>query len=135
MLTERMVKLDRRMAFVRALAEATEGVPEQRIVFRNQADNRSDLLGRRTALGTDPTGSYWAVQINEADTPGDANVTSGIAVDEQGTPFLIRQGRLNSPVAGNRPTSCRTVSPERATAFETPLTGAERPTLGPSVIV
>ena len=76
-------------------------LPEQRIVFRNQADSRSDLLGRRTALGTDPTGGYWAVQINEADTPGDANVTSGIAVDEQGTPFLIRQGRLNSPVAGN----------------------------------
>lgn len=76
-------------------------LPEQRIVFRNQADSRSDRLGRRTALGTDPTGGYWAVQINEADTPGDANVTSGIAIDEQGTPFLIRQGRLNSPVTGN----------------------------------
>ncbi|KQM90815.1 hypothetical protein ASE73_04625 [Sphingomonas sp. Leaf24] len=76
-------------------------LPEQRIVFRNQADNRSESLGERTALGTDPTGGYWAVQINEADTPGNANVTTGIAVNEQGAPFLIRQGRLNSPIAGN----------------------------------
>lgn len=78
-------------------------LPEQRIVFRNQPDNRSERLGSRTSLGTDPTGSYWAVQINEADTPGDANVTSGIAVDERGATFLIRQGRLNSPVAGDSP--------------------------------
>lgn len=78
-------------------------LPEQRIVFRNQSDSRSERLGARTALGTDPTGSYWAVQINEADTPGDANVTSGIAVDEHGAAFLIRQGRLNSPSAGNSP--------------------------------
>jgi len=78
-------------------------LPEQRIVFRNQPDSRSERLGSRTSLGTDPTGSYWAVQINEAETPGDANVTSGIAVDERGAAFLIRQGRLNSPVAGNSP--------------------------------
>ena len=78
-------------------------LPEQRIVFRNQSDSRSERLGSRTALGTDPIGSYWAVQINEADTPGDANVTSGIALDEKGAAFLIRQGRLNSPVAGNSP--------------------------------
>ncbi|UAJ12652.1 hypothetical protein [Polymorphobacter megasporae] len=78
-------------------------LPEQRIVFRNQPDSRSERLGSRTSLGTDSTGSYWAVQINEADTPGDANVTSGIAVDEGGVVFLIRQGRLNSPVAGNSP--------------------------------
>lgn len=76
-------------------------LPEQRIVFRNQPDSRSERLGSRTSLGTDPTGSYWAVQINEADTPGDANVTSGIAVDEKGSIFLMRQGRLNSPIAGH----------------------------------
>ena len=75
-------------------------LPEQQIVFRNQPDKRSEQLGSRTALGTDPTGTYWALQINEAGTPGDANVTSGIAVDEQGGVFLIRQGRLNMPVAG-----------------------------------
>ena len=78
-------------------------LPEQRIVFRNQPDSRSERLGSRTALGTDPTGTYWAVQINEAGTPGDANVTSGIAVDERGSVFLIRQGRLNMPVAGKGP--------------------------------
>lgn len=78
-------------------------LPEQRIVFRNQPDSRSERLGSRTALGTDPTGTYWAVQINEAGTPGDANVTSGIAVDERGGVFLIRQGRLNMPVAGKGP--------------------------------
>lgn len=76
-------------------------LPEQRMVFRNQPDDRSERLGSRTALGTDPTGSYWAVQINEAKTPGDANVLSGIATDEQGGIFLIRQGRLTSPVAGD----------------------------------
>ncbi len=75
---------------------------EQRMVFRNQSDNRSERLGSRTALGTDPTGSYWAVQINEAKMPGDANVLSGIATDEQEGIFLIRQGRLTSPVAGNQ---------------------------------
>jgi hypothetical protein len=78
-------------------------LPEQRIVFRNQPDRHSEYLGPRTSLGTDTTGRYWAVQINEADTPGDANVTSGIAVDDQGATFLIRQGRLNSPVAATNP--------------------------------
>lgn len=33
-------------------------LPEQRIVFRNQPDGRSEHLGSRTALGTDPTGNY-----------------------------------------------------------------------------
>lgn len=78
-------------------------LPEQRIVFRNQPDARSERLDARTSLGTDPAGNYWAVQINEADTPGDANVTSGVATDEEGGTFLIRQGRLNSPVADRPP--------------------------------
>lgn len=78
-------------------------LPEQRIVFRNQPDARSERLGARTSLGTDPAGNYWALQINEADTPGDANVTAGVATDERGDIFLIRQGRLNSPFAGRPP--------------------------------
>lgn len=78
-------------------------LPEQRIVFRNQPDARSERLGARTSLGTDPAGNYWAVQINEAKTPGDANVTAGVATDERGTVFLMRQGRLNAPVAGRPP--------------------------------
>lgn len=78
-------------------------LPEQRIVFRNQADARSERLGARTSLGTDPAGNYWAVQINEAERPGDANVTAGVATDERGGIFLIRQGRLNLPIAGKPP--------------------------------
>lgn len=76
-------------------------LPEQRIVFRNQSNAKSEQLGQRTALGTDPTGTYWAVQINEADTPGDANVLSAIATNENGRAFLLRQGRLTSPIAHN----------------------------------
>jgi hypothetical protein len=37
----------------------------------------------------------WTVQINEASTAGDPNVTSAIALDGKGRPFLLRQGRLN----------------------------------------
>lgn len=70
-------------------------LPEQRIVFRNQPDARSDQLGNRVALGVDPLGEVWAVQINEADDPGDANVLSAIALDSEARPHLIRQGRLN----------------------------------------
>ena len=77
-------------------------LPEQRIVFRNQSDARNDMLDRRTALGTDPNGDYWAVQINEAENPGDPNVNSAIALDEKDRPFLLRQGRLTPPVAGNK---------------------------------
>ncbi|WDA13441.1 hypothetical protein [Paracoccus marcusii] len=77
-------------------------LPEQRIVFRNQSDDRSNKLDLRTALGTDPTGKYWAVQINEAENAGDPNITSAIALDEDGRPFLLRQGRLTPPVAGNK---------------------------------
>lgn len=68
-----------------------------RFVFRNQPDRKAATLGARTALGIDPTGRRWAVQINEAETPGDANVLSAIAFDENERPFLIRQGRLNPP--------------------------------------
>ncbi|WP_131618230.1 hypothetical protein [Roseivivax marinus] len=78
-------------------------LPEQRIVFRNQPNAQSHTLGARTALGTDPTGAYWDVQINEAEKPGDPNVLSAIAHDEKGRSFLLRQGRLTSPVAGSKP--------------------------------
>lgn len=74
-----------------------------RFVFRNQADANSGFLGARTALGIDPTGKRWAVQINEADTPGDANVTSAIALDPAGKSFLLRQGRLNPATRGEPP--------------------------------
>ncbi|MDR7124375.1 hypothetical protein [Pseudotabrizicola sp. 4114] len=76
-------------------------LPEQRIVFRNQPDAKSDKLDLRTALGTDPTGACWAVQINEAEKPGDPNKLSSIALDENDRPFLLRQGRLVPRVAGN----------------------------------
>lgn len=75
----------------------------ERFVFRNQADRKSVQLGARTALGIDPTGDRWAVQINEAATPGDLNVTSAIAVDQNGRPYLLRQGRLNPPTPDKEP--------------------------------
>ncbi|SDI13267.1 hypothetical protein [Alloyangia pacifica] len=77
-------------------------LPEQCIVFRNQTDAKSDTLGPGTALGTDPTGVYWAVQINEARKPGDPNVTSAIALDEKNRPFLLRQGRLARQKVGDK---------------------------------
>lgn len=74
-----------------------------RFVFRNQSNKKASTLGARTALGIDPTGKRWAVQINEADTPGDANVTSAIALNEDNRPFLLRQGRLNPPTREEQP--------------------------------
>lgn len=70
--------------------------PAERFVFTNQPARSSTQLGKRTALGVDPTGKAWAVQINEADKPGDLGVTAAIATDESGRPYLLRQGRLNS---------------------------------------
>jgi hypothetical protein len=69
--------------------------PTERFVFRNQNDPGSVVLGARTALGDDLTGKVWAVQMNEADEPGNPNVTAAIAFDPSGRPVLIRQGRLN----------------------------------------
>lgn len=74
-----------------------------RFVFRNQANRKSMELGPRTALGVDPTGSRWAVQINEANTPADRRVTSAIATDAAGRPYLLRQGRLNPPTSDEDP--------------------------------
>lgn len=68
---------------------------EERFFFRNQYEPKNTDLGRRVALGVDPLGDVWAVQINEAEEPGDPNVLSAIALDPQGRPFLLRQGRLN----------------------------------------
>ncbi len=54
-------------------------------------------------MGVDPTGKRWAVQINEADAPGDANVASAIALGADGRPHLLRQGRLNPPTREEQP--------------------------------
>jgi hypothetical protein len=69
--------------------------PAERFVFTNQPARGSTQLGKRTALGVDPTGATWAVQINEADTPGDLDVTAAIATDSSGRAHILRQGRLN----------------------------------------
>lgn len=70
--------------------------PAERFIFRNQSDGASEDLGPRTALGIDPSGENWAVQINEAATAGDQNVISAIAVDDANQPYVLRQGRLNA---------------------------------------
>lgn len=72
---------------------------EEGIVLRNQDDAASLRLGPRTALGVDPTGKRWALQLNEGAEPGDANVVTGIAIGPDDRPFLLRQGRLR-PSAG-----------------------------------
>lgn len=69
--------------------------PVERFVFTNQPERSSTQLGKRTAVGVDPAGEVWAVQINEAGTPGDINVTTAVATDASGRPYLLRQGRLN----------------------------------------
>jgi hypothetical protein len=77
--------------------------PAERFVFTNQPERGSTRLGQRTALGVDPAGEVWAVQINEADTPGDINVTTAIATDASGRRYLLRQGRLNSNSQSPKP--------------------------------
>lgn len=74
-----------------------------RFVFRNQDERRSTSLGARTALGIDPSGRDWAVQINEAKVPGDLDVTSAVALDTAGRPFLLRQGRLSANAVSRKP--------------------------------
>lgn len=77
--------------------------PAERMVLRNQEERHAARLGARTALGIDPTGRDWAVQINEAKVPGDLAVTSAIAVDQGGRPFLLRQGRLSANGVSRKP--------------------------------
>lgn len=83
-------------------------LPGERFVFSNQDDRTSTRLGPRTTLGVDPIGHYWAVQINEAETPGDANVTAAIAFDSGRRPYLLRQGRLNARRKDEQPVSFET---------------------------
>ncbi len=77
--------------------------PVERFVFRNQDQPGANRLGPRTALGLDPTGREWAVQINEAGQPGDLDVTSAIAFDAGDRPFLLRQGRLAASAVNPEP--------------------------------
>jgi hypothetical protein len=74
-----------------------------RFVFRNEDERRADQPGPNTALGIDPTGRDWAVQINEADEPGDLNLTSAIALDAAARPYLVRQGRLAANSTSRKP--------------------------------
>lgn len=78
-------------------------LPAERIVLRNEDEPGSDSLGEKTSLGIDPAGKHWAVEINEARKPGDTNVTSAIALDPEGRPFLLRQGRLSRSKVNPRP--------------------------------
>lgn len=80
-------------------------VPDGRFVFTNEDNRSSKRLGPRTTLGIDPIGDSWAVQINEARSPGDANVTAAIALDSGGRPYLLRQGRLSARRKSEQPIS------------------------------
>lgn len=69
-------------------------LPDQNFVFRAQGQIRSGKLGKRVALGLDPAGDNWVLQINEGKEAGNANVLSAIAKDDADRQFLVRQGRL-----------------------------------------
>jgi hypothetical protein len=67
----------------------------ERIVFSNYNNESRGTLGRKVALGLDPDGANWAVQINEPKTAGSEDPTSGIGLDPSSDRmFLLRQGRL-----------------------------------------
>lgn len=51
-------------------------------------------LGRRVALGYDPTGATWTLQINQPTAPETHNVHSALATSPDGRPVLLRQGTL-----------------------------------------
>lgn len=55
---------------------------------------RVEITGPRTRLATDQHRAVWTVEINEPGLPGDGNRLSGIAMDPEGRPWLVRQGRL-----------------------------------------
>lgn len=66
----------------------------ERIVFSNYGNERRGILDKKVALGLDPDGLDWAVQINEPKSTKTENPTSGIGLDQAGRMFLLRQGRL-----------------------------------------
>jgi hypothetical protein len=51
-------------------------------------------LGERVALGVDPDGESWTVQINQPTAPKTHNVRSAVALSPSGRPGLVRQGAL-----------------------------------------
>ena len=69
-------------------------LPDQNFVFRSYEHKHGNEFAKVVALGFDPTGANWVLQINERDRPGNANVLSAIAEDKVGRQFLVRQGRL-----------------------------------------
>ena len=70
--------------------------PSEQFVFRNQHQNTKAVLGHRTALGVDPTGTDWVVQIHESKTPGDQQVWTAVAENQERQRYIVRQGRLHA---------------------------------------
>lgn len=66
--------------------------PDGGIFFDRHKRGKNDDGG--IELGLDPLGDRWAVQINEPPVAGDYNRLSSIAIDQNGTRFLLRQGIL-----------------------------------------
>lgn len=67
---------------------------KERIAFSNYDNEAPGVLRAKVALGTDPRGRDWAVQINEPRSVGTENPTAGIGRDPAGRFWLLRQGRL-----------------------------------------
>lgn len=70
-------------------------IPDVEIAVASYGDAPDGELHNKAALGVDPLGHDWAVQINIPTTPSTENGLSAIARDALGARYLIRQGTLH----------------------------------------
>lgn len=66
-------------------------LPDTKTVMRVTTSSEKRL---KVEVGDDPSGSLWAVQINEPRIAGDHNSLTAVAVNRKGHHFLMRQGML-----------------------------------------
>jgi hypothetical protein len=71
-------------------------LPEEQIAVAAYGDAPPGKLKNKAALGVDPDGTDWAVQINIPAAPATENGLSAVARDTEGNLYLLRQGRLQS---------------------------------------
>lgn len=68
-------------------------LPEGKVYFR--------VEGTDFKFGLDPTGKNWTVELNEPSQDGKENRLSGVARDQAGRRYLLRQGRLHANAQSN----------------------------------
>jgi hypothetical protein len=69
-------------------------LPSEEIAISAYSNAPDGLLKDKVALGTDPNGTNWVLQINKPKTPTTENGLSAIGEDLKGNLFLLRQGVL-----------------------------------------